>query len=211
MDCILGSSPLLPFSNASLLANGTSFDAWIVYFARDYLRRETLFDDSATLGSITHTLQACHEWDNVCQDPSQMFANPTNLAVCSLYSNLTTTVSSRPGHVTAPKDLGYMVTTCLVSYCALDPWCSSNATSCSASSLITESGQLSSQGMGRCWWDFCYNSRPYVNSDIGGVGVSQPNKNPAYDLLTASVAHLILDATSNRSSRPYCPGNLSVT
>ena len=174
MDCIPRASALIPVANASLPANETTFSppdfAWIAYLVKDP-SDGPLFNDSATLEVARHSLESCREWDNVCQDPSQIFVNPTNLGVCLLYPNLTAAVNDSPGRTAATQGIESLITTCLISYCALGLLCSSYATNCSTSSLITASGHLSSQGVGRCWSDICKNLYPYVNSDIGGVGV----------------------------------------
>lgn len=91
MTCIVGPSSLFPIANASLPINETipSFVAWEYYLYDSPFETSLLFDDSATLEATHHSIQTCREWNNICQDSSQMFKNQTNLRVCSLYPNLT--------------------------------------------------------------------------------------------------------------------------
>ena len=199
MDCTL-SAALVLSANWPLLYNGTSLYefGWVPYLAQDSSDAIAAFNHSATLDAVRNSLASCREWDQICQDPSHMFANPKSLAVCSLYPNLTSTANQTSERTTSKVESG--IPTCLISYCALAPLCSTEATTnCSISSLITSDGHLSSLGVGRCWWEVCYNIPSSVNSDIAGVGVSNYNSHLECDLLTASADNLILDADPNRT------------
>ena len=175
MTCVFGPSSLLPIANASLPINETisSSFAWEYYLYDSPLETSPLFNDSATLEATRHSLQTCGEWHNICQDSSQIFKNQTNLAVCSLYPNLTTDANDL-GRTPVLHGIDSIIPTCLISYCALQPSCSSDPKNCTISSLFNADGDLSRQGVGRCWLHICSNFHPSVNTDIAGVGVGRP-------------------------------------
>ena len=208
MTCTEGPSSLLPIANASLLINETipSAFAWGYYLYDSSLETSSLFDDSATLEATRHSLQTCREWDNICQDSSQIFKNQTNLGVCSVYPNLITDVNDL-GRTAALRAVKSIIPTCLISYCALQPSCSSSPPICTISSLFNADGDLSRQGVGRCWYHICMNYYPSVNTDIAGVGVGRPDDHFNNYLLTALVDHLLLDADIDSSIGPYSSRN----
>lgn len=209
MDCVQRSSALIPVANASFPANATLFYypslVWRAYLSNSQLSEQ--FDNTTTLESVRQSLESCGEWDNACQNPSQIFINLTNLGVYSLYPDLTTKLNASIGRTTATQGIDSVISTCLISYCALEPSCSSHSTSCSTNTLITQSGLITrdgpsfSQGVGRCWRDICCLFFPSVNPDIGGVGVSQSTSQLEYHLLIISVDHLLIDADC------YCPAS----
>ena len=199
MDCTSLSPIPSPVAKSLMPSRKTSFDeglnefSWMAYLARDLSSGIELFNDSATKDVARQSLESCREWNSVCQDPSRIFAAPHNLAVCSLYPELTTT------EIVPSLEIQSTISTCLISYCALEPLCSTDAaTDCSVGSLITSDGLLSSYGVGLCWSDICNNFPTFVNSDIAGVGVSQYNHHVERDPLTTLADSLILDADRDR-------------
>ena len=199
MDCTLLSLIQSPVAKSLTPSSKTSFNegldefAWMAYLAKDLSSGIELFNDSAMQDVARQSLESCRERNSVCQDPSQIFAASHNLAVCSLYSELTTT------EIVPSLEIQSTISTCLISYCALAPLCSADtATDCSVGSLISSDGLLSSFGVGLFWSDICNNFPTFVNSDIAGVGVSQYNSHVEHDPLTALADYLILDAGCNR-------------
>ena len=170
MNCISRSPALIPVADSSVSPSKISFNefAWMAYLAKDSSKSIARFNDSATLSVARNSLESCREWDRICQNPTQIFAAPDNLAMCSLYLETTTTRNA------ATTEIQSAISTCLISYCALAPLCSTDATTrCNASSLITSDGYLAPHSVGRCWTDICYTFPLSVNSDIAGVGVSR--------------------------------------
>ena len=210
MTCVVGPSSLFPIANASLPINETisSTFAWGDYLYDSPLETSLFFDDSATLEATRHSLQTCREWNNICQDPSQIFKNQTNLAVCSMYPNLTTDVVDL-GRSAAVQAVKSIIPTCLINYCALQPLCFSDPRNCTISSLFNADGHLSRQGVGRCWSNVCWTFIPSVNADIAGVGVGRPDDHVSDHLLTALDDDLLLDADIDRSIGLYSPGDRS--
>ncbi|MCJ1269855.1 hypothetical protein MMC22_009748 [Lobaria immixta] len=114
MACVQDAHALLrPVANLSLPANETRTEdaAWAVYLG-NYSSEDTphfnsaLFNETATLEVVRDSLESCREWDNVCQDPSQIFANPVSLGICSLYPNSTAMIKNGSGHDAAVQDIG---------------------------------------------------------------------------------------------------------
>ena len=189
MDCVSQLSALIPVAESLMPASKTSLDgfAWKAYLAKDLKKNLTRISDSATLDAVRHSLDFCGEWDSICEDPSQMFAAPHNLAICSLYPEITTTAN------TVSSRIPSAISTCLISYCALAPLCSTDTTTnCSVSSLITSDGSLSSDGVGRCWSEICDTFPLSPNSDIAGVGVSHYHGHLGSDLVLTTLAYNII-------------------
>ena len=175
MSC-LQQLPALPIpANGSTIADAEYFcspdDAWIYYLAND-TSSGLPFNESATLELVRHGIESCRDWNNICQDPSQIFASPTNLGVCVLYPNLTAVTNESLGHGAPHQEVGLDIPTCLISYCALAPADTICSTNCSVGNLLTADGHLSGQGIGNCWMDLYMRLNPNVNPDIAGIGVS---------------------------------------
>ena len=207
MDCVQQSLPPAPVTNASLLAYETYIRPvdWSIYLGE--YSTLTIFNDSATREVARQSLESCREWDDICQDPRQVFATATNLGVCSLYHNLTTAVDDTAKRTATIQRTETVIPTCLISYCAQETLCSSDAaTNCTTASLISTDGHLSSQGVGRCWREICYDFSLKVNPDIGGLGVRRPTGHSVSHLLTVLVGYLLFDADDNRTLGPYILG-----
>lgn len=202
MDCVQPWLPLAPVMNASVPANETlpphAARAWPLYLA-DY-PTIAIFNKSATREIARRSIESCREWDDVCQDPRQVFANATDLAVCALYHNLTTAVNDTTKRTAAIQRTETVISTCLISHCAQETLCSSNSTTkCSTASLVSTDGHLSSQGVGRCWLEICSDFNLYVNSDIGGLGVRRSTGHSVSQLLTVLVDYLVSNADNDRN------------
>lgn len=199
MTCSSQSTNVFPVANGSLPANETipDRDAWLFYLAQNMFN-ETHFDNSATLQMARQTVESCPEWDLTCQDTHQIFANQTNLGICSLYPNITGD-SSNSTVVPAVKSL---LPTCLIGYCALTPACSQTEF-CTSSSFLTASGDLSFQGVGDCWYTICTTYDPHVNSDFGGIGVCG-FLHGQKDLLLIQIADYFLPDADNYCITRFC-------
>ena len=190
MSCGPGWSAISPVANASLPANETSWIdpvgfGWMLYLAQYGFDSGLNFNYSATSDLVRQDLNSCREWDDTCQDSSQIFATASHLGFCSLYPNLTSAIIDDSDHDSAVRAVQSSVSTCLISYCALmGSSCSSS--NCTVSSLLTASGGLSGQAVGRCWLDICtsFIGISRVNPDIGGKGVGQTD-----DLTQTPPAH----------------------
>ena len=172
--------------------------AWPWYFGE--YPTVAIFNESATREVARRSLESCRKWDDICQNPRQVFANATNLGVCSLYHNLTTAINDTTKRTAAIQRTETVIPTCLISYCAQETLCSSYAaTNCNTASLISTDGHLSSRGVGRCWHEICYKFSPYVNPDIGGLGVRRPTGHSMSHLLTVLDDYLLSNADNNRT------------
>ena len=127
----------------------------------------------------------CPLLSQYCNSAGFVFASRPLLTVCSLYPNMTLNVSEfnmstsnktisnarldyARGHA---FELSSIVSTGLLSYCALVPGCS-QAAACSVASLSNINGQLSSHGVSRCRQQICNSYVVSINPDFGGLGVS---------------------------------------
>ena len=159
-----------------------------------YLQSETASLESASyLGkdcmnqSGSDTAIQCPLLNRYCSSAESVFASRPLLIVCSLYPNMTLTVlenstsasnetisNARQGHTRGhASELSSIVSTGLLSYCALVPGCSQSS-ACSTASLTDIDGQLSSHGLARCWYEICNSYVASVNPDFGGLGVRLP-------------------------------------
>lgn len=205
-----------PVANLSLPVNSTWFTdlEWMAYLS-NYSSEGTpgshgvRFNETATLELVRDNLESCREWDTVCQDPSQIFANGVNLVICSLYPNSTAMINNGSGYDAAVQVINSIIPTCLISYCALNPLCHSQFGNCMVGNLLTADGHLSGEGVGRCWLYMCPDPYLSVDQDIGGVGVSQSFKCLEHHLLTALddrvISHAGIDCAFGHGSHRICP------
>ena len=153
---------------------------------KDYLRNFCDWDP-------THvSIETCPAWGLYCDDPEYIFASQPLFTVCSMYPNMTrhidakqimkvgNTISNATRNMTVPgpwevaltQSTSSLVSTCMISWCALLPNCSSTQI-CATDSIYTIDGYLSTDGLGRCWEQICHSFRPVVNPDFGGFGVRE--------------------------------------
>lgn len=209
MECIQQSLPLtpvtetnnLPITNVTLPAIDLNpLESTWPYYLGQYPNL-AIFNESATEEAARQAVLLCREWDDVCQDPKQLFASSTNLGVCSLYHNLTTAVEETTSRIAtvAIQRTETVIPTCLITYCAQERLCSlRTTTNCTTASIISTNGHLSSQGVGRCWAEICESLRPYVNQSIAGLGVRQTMAHSRSRLLTVLVNYFVSYADHNR-------------
>ena len=148
------------------------------YESTSYLRKECMSQP----GSDTAT--PCPLLNRYCSSAEFVFASRPLLTVCSLYPNMTLnvleintsasnkTISNLRQDDTRPhaSEMSSIVSTGLLSYCALVPGCSQSA-ACSVASLSAIDGQLSKHGIARCWDQICSSYVARINPDFGGLGV----------------------------------------
>lgn len=173
----------------------------------------SLFQTFSVLDFAGQEIRYCPIWGDLCQDPLAIFASPPFLAICSSYDNITQQISHgrldsnwtaagfRTQNTGAIQTVDHLIPTCLISYCALVPECSSSS-ACLADSFYTATGALTGQGIASCWRKICQNFNPDVNPDIGGIGVriSGIFRSPAI-LLTRLVDNLLPDANLDCAHR----------
>ena len=177
---------------ACLVPNGTLLQPVGVYREQNFVNAAqeaahsldvgALFQAFSILDSTQQDIKYCHLWDRLCQNPWHIFENLPLLTVCSLYSNITQQITDgRLGSNWTAAGFSWqntatiqttrnVIPTCLISYCALIPECSSRST-CLVNSFYTSSDILSGQGVADCLQDICEHFQPHVNLDFGGIGV----------------------------------------
>ncbi|KAL7930671.1 hypothetical protein V8C35DRAFT_311919 [Trichoderma chlorosporum] len=137
-------------------------------------------------GSIYSTPEGdISNWTDACKWQGNPFVGYGYFLGCLLYSNITRGVEEKtlPANLT---DIGFSASkeyqnylskkllsdypTCLVAYCASQSDCASSDI-CDVGNLLTDSYQLSAQGVANCYQFLCSIDVQGVNADIAGIGV----------------------------------------
>ena len=159
---------------------------WTAYLQSDAASLESTFYLQKECMSQSGSDMAiqCPLLNRYCNSAEFVFASRPLLTVCSLYPNMTLNVqeintstssktikNAQQDHTRAHAlELSSIVSTGLLSYCALVPGCSRSA-ACSTAFLSDIDGQLSSHGVARCWYQICNSYVASINPDFAGFGV----------------------------------------
>lgn len=173
----------------------------------------TLFPQFSVWDFEGRDVKYCNTWSAWCSDLKTIFKKAIFLRLCSLYPNTTSDISSgqlganwtSAGFNTTDlaliRGLNSQIPSCLISYCALIAGCASKS-HCLNANLYASDGSISMAGMISCTYDICYNWKPVVNSDFGGIGVSIVYRSCRSWLLTKLDDCFILDTDTHRAPRP---------
>lgn len=177
---------LIQSSQFSTAESNNTQCSWSTYLQSDAasLDSTSYFQEKCMNQSSSDTAMFCPLLDRYCNSTEFVFASELLLMICSLYPNMTcnvfrtNTIQSSATIDNAQQDsvrqhafeLSSIVSTGLLSFCAMIPVCSRSA-ACSTRYLLTIEGQLSSQGIARCWDEICNTYVASINPDFGGLGV----------------------------------------
>ena len=134
--------------------------------------------------SGSDTAMQCPMLNQYCNSTEFVFGSGLLLTVCSLYPSMilgilgsdTPTVGRTIDNTERTQTQRYafevssVVSTGLLSYCALIPGCS-RLVACSTALLFDSDGRLDTQGVARCWDRICSSYVANINPDFGGLGV----------------------------------------
>ena len=152
----------------------------------DYLQTSCNWD------STHKTVESCPAWGIYCDDPEYIFASQPLFTVCSMYPNMTRQIGTKqidrssslvsnltqnitdhgPWETALAQSTSSLVSTCMISWCALIPGCSQSQI-CANDNIYTVDGYLSTDDLVHCWLQICNSFRLVVNPDFGGFGVGQ--------------------------------------